>query len=51
MHCHYIGLAGTNDIENAELYGIIDATETLWLQIIAYFYESDEATKVYVVYM
>lgn len=42
----YIGLAGGNELENAEIFGLIDATEDLWMKLIIYFYETDETKKV-----
>lgn len=40
-------LAGTNEIENAEIYSIIDALEVLWERLVLYFYERDDKKKVY----
>ena len=33
-------------MENAEIFGVIDAIEDIWAKLIAYFYESNEDAKV-----
>ncbi len=39
------GLAGANDVENAELAGIIDYLEDFYVRLFPFFYEKDEARK------
>lgn len=46
VHVLVSGLAGNNDVENAEIFGVIDATEDIWAKLIAYFYETNEDAKV-----
>ena len=39
------GLAGTNDLENLQLAGIVDTITDLLLKLIPFFYEKDETRK------
>ena len=40
------GLAGSNDLENAEIAGILDLMEDFFMRLIPWFMEKDEAKKV-----
>ena len=33
-------------MENAEIFGVIEATESIWARLIAYFFETNEDAKV-----
>ena len=39
------GLAGSNDLENAEIAGIIDLMHDFFMRLIPWFMEKDEAKK------
>ena len=41
-----IGLAGSNDLENAEVASYIEAVEDIWVRLFAYFLEPDAAVQV-----
>ena len=40
------GLAGSNDLENAEIWGIIDSVNDKFKELEKIYYEKDEARKV-----
>ena len=40
------GLAGSNDIENAQIWGLVDETTDLLEKAFKSFFEKDEAKKV-----
>ena len=46
-HTH-TGLAGSNDIENAQIWGFVDETTDLLTKVYKPFFEKDEAKKVYI---
>ena len=51
MHTHthtlmITGLAGSNDIENAQIWGLVDETTDLLEKAFKSFFEKDEAKKV-----
>ena len=43
---NFVGLAGSNDLENAEVASFIEAVDDIWVRMITYFFEPDEAVKV-----
>ena len=46
-HTH-IGLAGSNDIENAQIWGFVDETSDMLEKAYKPLFEKDEAKKVYI---
>ena len=46
---HSTGLAGSNDIENAKIWGAIDAANDLWEKMVRANFEKDEKRKVMLV--
>ena len=44
----HTGLAGSNDIENAQIWGFVDETTDLLQKVYRPFFEKDEAKKVYI---
>lgn len=40
------GLAGSSDLENAEIFSVVDVVEDLWTRIFSFFWEKDEVKKV-----
>ena len=44
--CMITGLAGSNDIENAQIWGLVDETTDLLEKAFKSFFEKDEAKKV-----
>ena len=46
---HSTGLAGSNDIENAKIWGAIDAASDLWEKMVQAHFEKDEKRKVILV--
>ena len=40
------GLAGSNDLENAEVFSLVEVVEDLWVRVAQFFFNTDEQKKV-----
>ena len=39
-------MSGSNNLENAAVSSIVEGVDEIWIRMIAYFFETDEAAKV-----
>ena len=40
------GLAGSNDLDNAEISSLVEVVEDVWVRIAQFFFSTDEQKKV-----